>query len=224
MIDPDLEHWKKWQVSKSPMDLQALINQLNPIIQSEVNRRAGTLSRDTLESQAKKLAVRSFSTFDPKRGVKLSTHVTNQLQKLSRMNYAHAKAARIPEHASMQYQTVNFAKENFMADMGRDPTNEELADELRWSPTKLERFQNQFRPELLESIDTPAELFVPYHHDPSLNYAYHEMSPRQQQIFDLSVGSQRVPNSQILAKLKITQGVLSYEKKKIRGLLERARK
>ncbi len=218
--DADLELWKQWHSTRSPMDLQGLIRQLNPLIQAEVNRRAGSLSRDTLESQAKKLAVRAIEKFDPNRGVKLSTHVTGQLAKLSRMNYAHQKAARIPDHAAMQYPTVMMAREEFATDYGRDPSNEELADQLKWSLKKVEQFNARLRPELLESSDTPSDLFVPHFHDPSISYAYYTMSPRQQRIFDMSVGESKVSNTAIMKKLDITQGALSYEKKKIRDLLE----
>jgi len=225
-MDRDLELWNAWNRSQSPYDLQKLVNQMNPLIQAEVNRRAGSLARETLESQAKKLAVRAFKNFDPSKGVKLSTHVTNQLQKLSRLNYAHKNAARIPEHSAMQYATVNIAKEDFHAEHGREPTNVELADTLRWSVKKVDQFEDAYsRPELLESLDTPADLFAPHHHDLRVEYALHEMSPRQQQIYRYSVGyggDKKLSNTQIMNKLGITQGVLSYEKKKIRDILERS--
>jgi len=217
--DSDLAAWNQWNKTRSPADLQILINQLNPLIQSEVNRRAGSLSRDTLESQAKKLAVRAIEGFDPSKGYKLSTHVVSQLQKLSRMNYAHQKAARIPDHVAMQYPTVMMAKENFQTEFGREPSVEELATELRWSPKKVERFNMRMRPELLESSEVPTDIFVPHYHDPSIGYAYQSMSPRQQKIFDLSVSTTKVPNNEILKRLDITQGILSYEKKKMRKIL-----
>jgi DNA-directed RNA polymerase specialized sigma subunit len=192
------------------------------LIQAEVNRRAGSLSRETLEGQAKKLAVNACGKFDPTRGIKLSTFIVSQLQKLSRMNYAHQKAARIPDHVAMQYPTVAMAKDNFFTEYGRDPSTEELADELRWSPKKVEQFQQRLRPELLESGEMPSDIFVPHYHDPSISYAYHTMSPRQQHIFDLSTGEEKHSSAAIIKKLDITQGMLSYEKKKIRDLLKQS--
>jgi hypothetical protein len=49
------------------------------------------------------------------------------------------------------------------------------------------------------------------------------MSPRQQKIFEYSTGyngAARMTNSQIMKKLSITQGVLSYEKNKIKNMLK----
>lgn len=223
-MDKDLELFKTWNKSQSPYDLEALIKQLNPLIQAEVNRRAGTLARGTLETQAKVLAVKAIKTFDPSRGFKLSTHVTNQLQKLSRLNYAQQNAARIPEHSMLQWHTYNIAMEEFKTDNGRDPTTDELADTLKWSPRKIEQFQTQFgRSELLESIDTPTDMFVPYIHSPKLDYAYSTLSPRQKLIFEHTTGyngAKILPNAEIIKKLGITQGVLSYEKSKLRTVFK----
>lgn len=222
--DRDLTLWKKWKTSQSPMDLERLIQQLNPLIQAEVNRRAGTLARPALEGQATALAVKAIKTFDPSKGVKLSTHVANQIQKLSRMNYAHQNAARIPEHTMLQYQTVELAREDFRAMEGREPSVSELADSLGWSSRKVEQFNEQFgRAELIESGDVPGGLFVASEHDPSISYAYFSMSPRQQKIFEHSTGyrgAPRLSNKEIMSRLGITQGVLSYEKNKIKTLLK----
>jgi DNA-directed RNA polymerase specialized sigma subunit len=223
-VDKDLELWKQWNKTKSSTDLERLVKQLNPLIQSEVNRRAGTLARPLLETQAKILTVKAIKSFDPNRGVKLSTHVINQLQKLSRVNYAHQNAARIPEHSMLQFHSYNIAMEDFRTEQGRDPTTEELADTLKWSPRKIEQYQTQFsRSEFLESKDSPSDMFVPHTHDPRLSYAYASMSPRQQKIFEHSTGyngAPRLSNTQIMRKLGITQGVLSYEKNKIKQILK----
>jgi len=225
-MDKDLELWKRWQKSKSPLDLDNLLRQLDPLIQSEVNRRAGTLARPMLVLQAKKLAVRALNNYDPNRKppVKVSTHVTNQLQKLSRVNYAHQNIARVPEHSMLQYGSVLAAVEDFKIDHGRDPSVEELADTLKWSPKKVNQFQQSFgRQELLESVDTPAGMFIAAEHDPHINYVYHSMSPRQQKIFEYTTGyggAKKLDNKAIMKKLNITQGVLSYEKSKIKDMFK----
>jgi DNA-directed RNA polymerase specialized sigma subunit len=222
-MEKDVELYKTWSQTRAPLDLEKLVKQLDPLIQSEVNKRAGSLSRNVLELQAKSLAVKAIKSYQPTLGIKLSTHVVNQIQKLSRMNYAHKDAARIPEHSMTLHTTFTAAQEDFMAENGREPSTEELADALRWSPKKVEQLRTQFgRSELVESKDSPSELFVPYEHDASIGYAYYSMSPRQQQIFEHTTGYQGNPilnNTKIMKKLSITQGVLSYEKNKINALL-----
>ena len=223
-MEKDVELYNTWRKTQSPLDLEKLIKQLDPLIQAEVNRRAGTLARSVLETQAKTLAVKAIKSYKPEFNVKISTHVTNQLQKLSRVNYAHINAARIPEHSMLQYQTFNIAQEDFRTEHGRDPSSEELADSLKWSPKKVEQFRQQFgRAELLETRDSPTDMFVPHTHDPRIDYAYYSMSPRQQKIFEHTTGYQgakQLNNAQLMKKLNITQGVLSYEKNKIKTLIE----
>jgi len=222
--DKDYALWETWNRTKNPADLEKLVKQLDPLIQSEVNKRAGTLSRATLVTQAQVLTVKALKSFKPSVGVKVSTHVTNQIQKLSRVNYAHQNAARIPEHSMLQFHSVNVAKEDFESDHGREPSQAELADVLHWSPKKLEQFQTQFsRPELLESLEAPTAMFTPHQHDPRLEYAYSSLSPRQQAIFDHVTGHggvEKLSNSQIMTRLKITQGILSYEKTKIKNAMQ----
>lgn len=227
-MEKDVELYNKWQKSKSPQDLDLLVRQLDPLIQSQVNQRSGTLARPLLEAQARVLAVRAIQSYSPDRGAKLSTHVTNQLQKLSRVNYAHQNALRIPEHSMVAYRSYNIALEDFKTDNGREPSSQELADHLKWSPKKIEQFRTQFgRAELTEGKETPMDMFVPYSHDPRIDYAYQSMSPRQQKIFEHMTGYQNAPklsNTQLMNRLGITQGVLSYEKTKIKTLLERAQR
>lgn len=218
--------YRTWRASRSPHDLEALLRSLEPLIQAEVNRRAGSLSRQMLVIQAKKLAVEAVLSYNPAAGTKLSTHVINQLQKLSRVNYAHMHAARIPEHAHLQYHTVNIAVEDFKSEHGREPTSDELADTLRWSPKKVEQFQSQFgRKELIESGDTPADMFVAAQHDPRVDYVYMSLSPRQQKIFEMVTGyrgHKRMSNPEIMRALNLSQGVLSYEKTKLKEAFQKA--
>lgn len=228
--DEDLAAYTKWKRSQSGADLDALLRRLDPVVQSEVQKRAGTLSRDLLLGQARKLAVDAIRSFDPNRGVKITTHVVNQLQKLSRVNYTHQNAARIAEHHMLQFHTLRIAREDFSSEHGREPTTEELADQLRWSPSKLTEVQSQFqRSELLEHAGggaSSAHSFVASEHDPSIGYVYASLSPRQQQIFDMRTGhggQKPVGNPVIMKKLGITQGVLSYEIARITDALKKAR-
>ena len=227
-MDKDIELYNQWKKSQSPIHMDMLLKQLDPLIQSQVNQRSGTLARPLLEAQAKVLAVRAIQSYSPNRGAKLSTHVTNQLQKLSRVNYAHQNALRIPEHSMVAYKSFNIAVEDFKTENGRDPSSQELADHLKWSPKKVEQFRAQFgRAEIAESKEAPAQMFVPYQHDPRIDYAYQSMAPRQQKIFEHITGYQNAPklsNKQIMKNLSITQGVLSYEKNKIKNILEKSQR
>jgi len=225
-LQTDEDLWNAWNRSRSPMDMEALIKQLDPLIQSEVNKLSGRLAREVLETKAKTYAVKAVKSFDPKMGNKLSTHVVNQLQKLKRVLYTNVNAARAPEHLQLQYHDYNLNKQHMHEELGRDPTVDELSDKMGWSSRKLENFRAQVeRGELLENDEnTPAGMFVAHAYDPTLDYAYMSMSPRQQKIFEYTTGyrgSEKLKNPAIMKKLNITQGVLSYEKSSIKTLLSK---
>ena len=63
-LKTDEELWEAWNRSKSPMDMEALIRQLDPLIQSEVNK-IGRLAREVLETKAKTYAVKAAKSFQP---------------------------------------------------------------------------------------------------------------------------------------------------------------
>ncbi len=83
----DREVWREWKRSRSTANLQIVLQQLNPVIQREVNRWAGTLARPLLELEAKRLAMEAIESYNPNAGASLATHVTNRLKKLSRISY-----------------------------------------------------------------------------------------------------------------------------------------
>ena len=186
----DIVLWEQWNRTKSPQDLQALLNHLQPLINQQVNRWAGGLSRDALEMQAKVLAVEAIKTYNPAMGASLGTHVTNRLQKLSRLVYTHTNALRLPEHKAISMTTFSVAQDMLRSDLGREPTHVELADHLGWTQHRVREFQRAYdRRELLGSGEfNPAQFPVADQDDPIISFVYHDMEPKQQRLFEHITG------------------------------------
>jgi DNA-directed RNA polymerase specialized sigma subunit len=209
----DLELWYRWKKSNSSGDLQLLLNQMNSIILREVNKWSPSMSRSYLEAEGKRLAVEAFHLYDPKQGTTLSTFLASRLPKLSRVTYSVMNTARLSETKNLLFHTY-FAAGNELRDRhGREPTNDELADHLGWSPKKLEQFQRQSqRKEFVESEDHPDSEDA---EDNLVDYIYHDLTPLQKSIFEHSTGyqgKQKLSGSEMMKKLNITQGQLSYQK------------
>lgn len=214
----DLDLWREWKRNPTPFNLQKVLDALEPIIHSEVNRWSGTLARPLLELEAKRLAVEAIKTYSPSRGAALATHVTNRLRKLSRISYTHQNLARIPEHQTMQYNTYVGAKAHLEEKLGREPSGSELADHLGWSVPYLTRFQKSLRKEFLESGEPPAIFDRPSDDAHLIDFIYNDLSPQQQIIFQHTtgyMGSPLMSNKQLMKKLKMTQGQLSYHKRQV---------
>ncbi len=219
----DVALWREWKRNPTKTNLQRLLDQLNPVIQRAVNQWSGSLARSALELEAKTLACEAFETYRPTGGASLATHVTNRLKKLSRLSYTHQNLARIPEYQTLKFHTYTTAQAQLQDQLGRDPTNVELADQLGWSKLAVSAFQKNLRQEFVESGDTPP-IFDDSSGDSGLvDYIYYDLAPIQQQIFEHTTGYQDAPslsNPQIMKKLNLTQGQLSYQKRLMTNHIE----
>lgn len=216
--EADTQAWRAWRRQQNSTTLQGVLDRLNPLIQSEVNRWSGTLARPALEIEAKRLAVEAIQSFSPEGGASLATHVTNRLKKLSRLLYTHQNIARIPEYQTLKYHTYASASAALQDKLGREPTHSELADALGWSKSGLKTFQSSLRREFVESGDTPPFFDQEEGEGGMIDYVYHDLSPVQKQIFEYTTGyggKKPLSNPEITKKLKMTQGQLSYQKRLI---------
>lgn len=210
----DLELWQAWKRSGSPQDLQKLLDQMKPIINREVSKWAPAMSRSLLEAEGKRLAVQAFRDYNPSAGTALSTYVASRLPKLSRTVYSNQNAARLSEANALLFHAYNSANTRLSDTLGRDPTRDELADELGWSMKKLQQFQRQAgRKEYVESEDHPdagddVDQYL-------VDFIHHDLPPLQKQIFEHLTGYRGAPklgNAAIMKRLNLTQGQYSYQK------------
>lgn len=225
--ESDLQLWQTWNKTKKPKDLQPLLNNLQPLINQQVNRWSGALARPVLDTHAKILAVEAINSYSPKQGAALSTHVTNRLQKLSRVVYTHTQAARLPEHKVLAMSSFSIGHNELKDQLGRDPTHAELADHLGWSKGRVKDFKQAYeRQELLTSGEVSPGMFTIHDEEnPVVGYVYHDMAPENQKLFEHITGyggAKVLPNEALMKKFKLTQGQLSYQKRQMTDLFQNA--
>jgi RNA polymerase primary sigma factor len=212
----DLEIWRQWKKSNDPEHLKQLLDRMNPLIQREVQKWGAAVPREALESKGRLLAVQALRTYDPSRGAAVGTHVTSRLRKLSRDVYPYQNVARLPENKQLLYNTFQVANNNLVDQHGREPTVDELADELGWSQRKVADFQKSFsRRELVESAGAFMEEGAAG--DGLIDFYHHGLAPSDKLMFeDLTgfKGKQALNNTQLMKKYSMTQGQLSYKKRK----------
>lgn len=212
----DIQLWKKWKESKSKEDLEALLKAVSPILANTVNQLKGNVSTAVLDAEAKIQAVKAFNTFDPNKGVQLSTHLINTLQKVNRVAYSNMELLSVPEHRRYKFKTFAAAIANLHEELGREPNSLELAEELGWSTNEVERFRMEERKELSDSRpDSPEFSKKTDTNDLLLSYIHHDLSPQQRSVFEMTTGyagQQVYDNAKIMKSLNMTQGQLSYAK------------
>lgn len=213
----DIEAWRTWKKTKAPSDLSVLLRRLNPIIQKEVNRWSGVLARPVVEVEARRLAVQAFTNYNENAGAALSTHLTNYLQKLSRLIYTHQNLARIPEYQTLKIRLYHKASDELETQHGRSPTMEEVADHLGWSGAAVNQLHKLSRPEQMEFHESMPS-FGTTSEDGKVDLIYHDLNPIQKKIFEHQTGyggAAKLSNQELMKKLTLTQGQLSYEKRRM---------
>ena len=223
----DQELWKKWKQTRSPMDMEALMKQMAPVLRRETSRWSSIVHATMLENEAKLLAIKAFESYNPSAGTALSTHLVNQLQKLSRIAYARQSSVSVPEQKRLIFNNYNTIKSQLEDVHGRPPTIDEVADHMRLPPKKLQGVIDLVgKREYMESGDGPS--FLMFMDDPEVvHLAFHDMSQQQKRIFEMRTGyggNAVKSGAGIMHELGITQGQLSYQLNQIKQLLEKAQR
>lgn len=221
--EQDLALWRTWKRTPTDANLSAILRQLDPLIQREASKWAGTLARPLLETEGRRLAVEALHDYDPSRGAAVGTHVVTRLQKMSRLSYANQNVARLPENKMLMFHAYNLGHSHLEDELGRVPTTDELADHLGWSIPHLTKFRREIsHQEMLESGGAAesgsAGLFEADEQDHTVDFLHHDLAPQQKLIFEHLTGyggAKILTNQEIQKKLGLTQGQYSYQKKQI---------
>lgn len=221
--DQDHAAWQAWKRAPTDANASALLKSVEPLIQREASKWAGTLARPLLETEGKRLAMQAFHSYDPSKGAALGTHVVNQLQRMSRLSYANQNVARLPENKMLLFHAYNMAHSELADTHGRSPTTDEVADHLGWPLKKVEEYRTSIgRREMLESgglfESGDAGLFDDDKSDHTVDFIHHGLTPQHKTIFEHLTGyggAEQLSNQQIQKKLGITQGQYSYAKKQL---------
>jgi len=211
--------WQKWQKDRTKANMGVLLDTFRPMIQKEVARHSGQLPQSYLDFEAKKLVFGAFETFDPSKA-RLSTHVVHKLRGLGRVNYTYQNAIRMPEERQRKYSMFVQAKDTLKERLGRDPSSQELSEELLWAPDEVGRMERDVHKEV---SDVPGvELSLPENFLPRskvvVDYLYHDMAPEEKIIFEGITGYNGHPviGARLLArKLNISEPQMRRRRDKL---------
>lgn len=215
----DIQLWQEYKATNSTLALSKLLKQMEPVIHSVVNKWVGNISREVLMNEAKLLAKKAFDTYDPAKGTALSTHLVTSLAPISRTVYTYQNVARLPENITLKLNTFNSAKDTLTSFHGREPTTDELHQELGWSAKEINRLNTYQRRDLVESVGAvKGDAFFSDKEDKDadiLSAVYFSLMPDEKTLFEYVTGfngKPRLTNPEIMAKMNITQAQLSYKK------------
>lgn len=209
--EQDLELYQAWAASGDKAALGKLVNNLHPIIYTEVQRASGTLPTSALSAEAKKWTVKAIQSYDPDKGVALSTHVMNYLPKIRRLNYKFQNAARLPENLQLQFHSWNQAVTSLQEKHDRDPTDEELAAVLGWKKKAVMKYRNSLFSDLVESgNEKPTESITFNKNKVLYDYIISQLSREEKIIFD---NIETASSTELAEKLGVNINRLNYMKR-----------
>ncbi len=210
----DLEAYNNWKQTGDKASLGILMKQLHPIVYSEVRRASGTLPETALSAEAKYWTVRAIETFDPTKGVALSTHVTNYLPKVRRLNYKYQNAARLPENLHLQFTEFQNAVSHLENTHNREPTPDEIAAQLGWSKGAVVKYKGALYEDLMESAATRPTEITQFNSNKLL--LDHIMDKLDEQEKTLLLNKGEMSATELAAKLGVNVSRLNYLSAKLR--------
>lgn len=224
--EADLEAWNKWKANPTPQNQQVLLNVLDPLITSEVNKLTGLnpTKRSALKVRAKMLTIEALKTYDPSKS-QMNTYLVGQLMKLKRFAYENAGIARIPENRQLKIREYKDAINSFNVAYDRDPTDNELASKLGWPLIEVQKMKKQVRSEIPMSllVYNPAIKGQDSKIQRTIELMYDSLDKRDQDIFDYTLGTHgktALTNNDISRKLNISPGLVSQRKTFIANKLQ----
>jgi RNA polymerase sigma-B factor len=215
---PYQKAYSTWAADPTPDNASALLTHMEPVIGSAINRFAGK-DDPLIRGRARRMALDAVRTYDPKRGVRLTTHVTNHLMGLRRASRQQSQLLKVPERASMEQAYLQRMTAELGEDLGREPTTTELADFSALPVHKIARLR-RYVPGAVES-SLPEDLGGSNRFDAGdrelkmAEILHQELPYRDQHILEWSLGlhgSPQLSNQEIASKIGVTPGAVSQRK------------
>jgi len=187
----EIEMWRTWKDNGMQQHhLRPLLTSLRPLIRKQSNQWA--IQRDVppaaIHAEFLNHAVKALETYDPAKSG-LQTYLTYAMKKAPRFIKAYQNAAYIPETRSYDIQPFKNAVTNLTDELGRLPTQLELADHLKWSPKKVATLQKEIKsssPTGQAEFD-PTE-FMPSRQAETLRLLPYDLTPEERSVFEYLYG------------------------------------
>jgi len=218
----DLEMWKKWQDNgKNPDDLRPLLTNYRGMIRSQSNRFAGNveLPPAAIHAEFTRQAVNAFNTYDPSKGAQLGTWVRTNLQKGQRWVATYQNTARIGEHRHYKVGEFQNASASLNDQLGREPSHQELAEQLGWSLKETTRMGSEIRKSYLESgFEGDPTTLMPSREAEVLRMVKYDLSPEEHLVYEYTLGEGGKPQlkpGQIATKLNMSPAKVTRIREKI---------
>jgi len=221
--------YEAWKSNQTPESNLAFLNTISPIVEKGVKMYGG--ESPLAASRARLLALDAAKTYDPKRS-RLQSHILNQMQGLRRITQQQSRVISVPERILLENQKLKQQHQELSDELGREPTDAELSDNLGISMARLAKIR-KYQPgmtsgqvETIDPLSGGVAGRLPGQRDSQDLWAeivYQDLSPLDQKIMEYSLGmrgQKKLSNAEIANKMGRSPGAITQRKTKIQQLLD----
>jgi DNA-directed RNA polymerase specialized sigma subunit len=193
-------------------NVEQLIKDNKKLIELEAARYASNLPLITVQIEAYKLAREAARSYNPNSGFKFSTHLVNNLKKLSRMSTKYGNVLRAPENIQFGVNKIQNVEKDLTHTLGRSPTLEELSHHAGFSQKAVANMLKSKKSTagISSLFDAPA--LINSENDEWVQFVYHDLTTTDKLIFEHMTGyggKKVLSNTEIAKKLNLSVGTLN---------------
>jgi DNA-directed RNA polymerase specialized sigma subunit len=226
--EKELEMWRAWKAGgESPQALKPLLRSFRPMIQSKVNVYKGKVRMipdSTIEAEFNIQFVNALRSYDPSKG-SLGTYVYRYLDKAKRFVVENQNIGRIPENRAYKIKTFTTTRDELSEELGRQPTDGELAKKLGWDKAEVERMESELRNDLVaQGFEDDPYSFTPSKSEETLRLFKYELAGEEREVYEYLTGfgkPQLLSTGDIAKKMGIPDYKVSRIKQGIQTKLKR---
>lgn len=193
-------------------DVETLIKENKKLIDLEASRYSANLPLISVQIEAYKLAREAAKSFDPQSGNKFSTHLVNNLKKLSRLSTKYGTVVRTPENVQFGVNKLQNIHTDLTHTLGRDPTTEELSHHSGLSIKAVTGMLTTKKSSTGMSSLFDAPTLFDSQNDEWIQFVYHDLADKDKLIFEHKTGfggKKILSNTEIAKKLNLSTSTLN---------------
>lgn len=223
-LEPEYaDAYNAWKSEDTEDTRAGFLKTVAPLIEKNVYGIAKN-KNPLLLSQGRQLALQALRSYDPGKA-KFTTHLYNQMQGLRRIKQKQEQVLSMPQRVALENYNLQQAENELSHELGRDPTDSEIADRYGLSPKRIAYIrqyhqgasEGQMEAGNAMSVQDPLN-----QQDMVLQIVYSDLDPYHQKIMEYTLGMNgRKPlsNQELASKMKRSPGAISQAKKRIQDIL-----
>lgn len=137
--------YEAWRTDPSTANMRRVVEELKNPIESAVGHYLGQNASPALRHRARLIAAQAVKSYDPSRGASLATHVNQNLRALQRVAPQVVDPLSPSEHFRRHQMEINRASTELQEALGREPTDEEIADLTSLPLRRVSRVRSRMR-------------------------------------------------------------------------------